>query len=427
MQTSLARRQRHRRALQAPPARAHRTRHRPVLAIVLVFLFVTGGLVAAERRGSVGVGAYNHYAEGLPDPEAALTDIQFEQQTIIYDRTGKIELARLGDLKRELVTFDEIPREIIDATTAIEDKDFWDNAGLRPGRHRLGRPRHRSRGQPRGASTITQQLVRARLLPPSGLRGLRPTSARSREIIQSIRLTQAFPGEAGKQQIITAYLNQNFYGNQSYGVEAAAKGYFGKSLDELTLAQFAILAAIPQSPTKFDLVRNAEEICLDETVADGEDCTKIKLVVPPNSEIVQRRNQILELMKTRSPLTGAKHTPAEYDAAKKEPVVLAPQVRPPWKAPHFVWQVRRELGQMLCPDTPDDCPEGRHRRLQGHRRPSTGRCSRSPRSGSTSPPAPRTPRTRRALLTSRKIPKADAGLDPGPARPQHQQRGGRRR
>ena len=80
-----------------------------------------------------------------------------------------------------------------------------------------------------------------------------------REIIQSIRLTQAFPGEEGKQQIITAYLNQNFYGNQSYGVKAAAKGYFGKSLADLTLAQDAILAAIPQSPTKFDLVRNAEE------------------------------------------------------------------------------------------------------------------------------------------------------------------------
>ncbi len=62
----------------------------------------------------------------------------------------------------------------------------------------------------------------------------------------------------GKQKILTVYLNQNFYGNQSYGVAAAAKGYFGAdSLKDLTLAQAAILAAIPQSPTAFDLVKNA--------------------------------------------------------------------------------------------------------------------------------------------------------------------------
>ena len=84
-------------------------------------------------------------------------------------------------------------------------------------------------GRPRGASTITQQLVRARLLPPEAFEGS-TYERKVREIIQSIRLTQAFPGEEGKQKIITAYLNQNFYGNQSYGVKAAAKGYFGKSL-----------------------------------------------------------------------------------------------------------------------------------------------------------------------------------------------------
>ena len=299
------------------------------------------------------VGAYNHYAAGLPDPVTALTNLDFEQQTIIYDRTGKIELARLGDLKREVVAYDELPGEIIDATTAIEDKDFWINPGFDPagivsaGLDTLS-------GKPRGASTITQQLVRARLLPPAAFEGT-TYERKAREIIQSIRLTQAFPGVTGKQQIITAYLNQNFYGNQSYGVKAAAKGYFGKSLADLTLAQDAILAAIPQSPTKFDLVRNADEICLDN-VAEGQECTNFKLVVPQNSEIVQRRNKVLDLMETRSTLTGSKHTLAEYEAAKNEEVVLRPQVSADWKAPHFVWQVRRALGQMLCPDTPTDCP-----------------------------------------------------------------------
>src|SRR5438128_1881303 len=79
-----------------------------------------------------------------------------------------------------------------------------------------------------------------------------------KEMIQSVRVTEAYPGDAGKQRIITAYLNQNYYGNGTYGVLAAAKGYFGvDSLDQLTLGQVALLAALPQSPSSYDLVRNA--------------------------------------------------------------------------------------------------------------------------------------------------------------------------
>jgi len=354
MQTSLARRQRHRRALHRQPQGRTGTTIGQVLLAFFVLMIAAGGLLAGGTV-AVGMAAYNHYAEGLPDPVAALTNIPFEQQTVIYDRTGKIELARLGDLKRELVTFDELPGEILDATTAIEDKDFWVNPGFDPAGI-VSAGLDTVSGNPRGASTITQQLVRARLLPPAAFEGS-TYERKAREIIQSIRLTQAYPGKAGKEQIITAYLNQNFYGNQSYGVKAAAKGYFGKPLDQLTLAQDAILAAIPQSPTKFDLVRNADEVCLDANIADGEECTNFKLVVPQDSEIVQRRNKVLDLMETRSPLTGNKHTVAEYEAAKSEPVELVTQVSAQWKAPHFVWQVRRELGQMYCPDTPSDCPE----------------------------------------------------------------------
>src|SRR3954449_10777743 len=354
MQTSLARRQRHRRALQRRPPGRTGTAIGQVLLVLLVVLLAAGGLLAGSGA-VVAMGAYNHYADGLPDPVAALTNIPFEQQTIIYDRTGKIELARLGDLKRELVTFDQIPGEMLDATTAIEDKDFWVNPGFDPAGI-VSAAVDTVSGRPRGASTITQQLVRARLLPAAAFEGS-TYERKAREIIQSIRLTQAFPGEAGKQAIITAYLNQNFYGNQSYGVKAAAKGYFGKPLDKLTLAQDAILAAIPQSPTKFDLLRNAEEICLDKNISDGEECTNFKLVVPQDSEIVQRRNKVLDQMETRSPLTGDKHSLAEYEAAKSEPVELVQQVSAAWKAPHFVWQVRRELGQMYCPDSPSDCPD----------------------------------------------------------------------
>src|SRR4249919_1629374 len=328
MQTSLARRQRHRRALQHRPQGRTGTAIGQVLLAFLVILIAAGGLLAGSGA-VVAMGAYNYYAAGLPDPVAALTNIPFEQQTIIYDRTGKIELARLGDLKRELVTFDQIPGEMLDATTAIEDKDFWVNPGFDPAGI-VSAGLDTVSGKPRGASTITQQLVRARLLPASAFEGT-TYERKAREIIQSIRLTQAYPGEEGKKQIITAYLNQNFYGNQSYGVKAAAKSYFGKSLANLTLAQDAILAGIPQSPTKYDLVRNADEFCL-ENVAEGQECTKFKLIVPQDSEVVQRRNKVLDLMETRSTLTGSKHTIAEYEAAKNEPVELVPQVSAAWKA-----------------------------------------------------------------------------------------------
>jgi membrane peptidoglycan carboxypeptidase len=353
MQTSLARRQRHRRALGRRPGGRTGTTVATVAGTILGSILI-GGFVIAFVGLLVVVGMYNQYAAGLPEPATALTAIRFEQQTIVYDRTGKIELARLGDLKRELVSFDEIPNEVLDSTTAIEDKDFWTNPGFDPFAI-ISAGIDTVTGKPRGASTITQQLVRQRLLRPEDFEGS-TYDRKIREIIQSIKLTEAFPGQEGKETIITAYLNQNFYGNQSYGVKAAAKSYFGKPLEELSLAQTAILAAIPQSPTRFDLVRNAERVCLEE-VAEGADCTKFKLVVPPDSEIVERRNYILDLMKTRSPLSGDDHTLAEYEAAKDEPVELIEQVSVNWRAPHFVWQVRHELGTIFCPDTPDDCPE----------------------------------------------------------------------
>jgi peptidoglycan glycosyltransferase len=312
------------------------------IPIILFATFLAVGLAAF-----LGVTAtYSYYSAGLPDPKGLLTALEFDQQTVVTDKTGTIELARLGERKREVVTYPELTGEVIDATTAAEDKGFWDNpgfdlAGL------VSATVDTVNGRPRGGSTITQQLVRARLLPPSAFDGSRE-ERKIREIIQSLRLTQEFPGKEGKQQIITAYLNQNFYGNQSYGVKAAAKTYFGKELKDLTLAEAAILAGIPKSPTSYDLSKLAEQVCTT-TVAAGADCPKFQLVVPADSPIVIRRNYILDLMKTLSPLSGSRHTVNEYEAAKSEPVVLAPQLSVRWRAPHFVWQVRNELAHILCP------------------------------------------------------------------------------
>src|SRR5215212_9259568 len=305
MQTALQRRQRHRRNGAARRGRGGGSARRAALAIPLLLFssfLVLGGV------GFVGtVSAYAFYSKDLPDPQEALDNLAFEQPSVIYDRTGTIELARFGELRREVLTFDQIPPEMIDATTSIEDKDFWTNPGFDIGAI-VSAGLDTISGRPRGASTITQQLVRAKLLPADAFVGS-VYDRKIREIIQSIRLTQAYPGDEGKRRIIAAYLNQNFYGNQSYGVAAAAIGYFGVDLEKLTLAQYAVIAAIPQSPTKFDLMRNAIREC-DVVIDEGEECpaSKVKLVVPADSEIVVRRNFVLDQMKTRSVLSAGKHS-----------------------------------------------------------------------------------------------------------------------
>jgi membrane peptidoglycan carboxypeptidase len=344
MQTSLQRRNARRR-------RNGRRRSGGVArtAAVALPLFLFATFLAVAGVAFVGaVSAYAYYSHDLPEP-TALEDIAFNQQSIIYDRTGKIELARFGDERREVVTFDEISPALLDALTAVEDKTFWTNSGFDP--VALGAAALDTlRGDGRGASTLTQQLVRQRLLDPALVQDPERTVERKiKEIIQSIRVTQAYPGLDGKRRIITAYYNQNFFGNNNYGIRAAAKDYFGVAdLNDLTLAQAAILAAIPQSPSNYDLMRNAEE------QEDGS------LVVPPSTKIVQRRNSVLDLMEQgRTPISterGIRYSAADFDAARAEPVVLAPRVTPIWKAPHFVWAVREQLTELLCDPGAETCP-----------------------------------------------------------------------
>jgi penicillin-binding protein 1A len=346
MQTSLSRRQRRRRN-----GSGHRpsSGKRAVAGIAIAIpLFLFGSLLLVGAAGFAGaVTAFSHYSQGLPDPLDVFGNIKFDEQTNVYDRTGKVTLATFARERRDVVTFDQIPPVVVDATTSIEDRTFWANAGFDP----LGivsAGLDTLTGNARGASTITQQLVRNRLLPESAF--TTTYERKIREIIQSIRLTQAFPGEDGKKKIIAAYLNDNFYGNNSYGIAAAARGYWGVSLDKLTLAQAAILAGLVQSPSTYDLIRNAVE----ETLPDGT----TQLVVPADSPVVVRRNRVLEQMKTRSVLTAGVYTTEDYDRAMQEPVVLTPPANRRILAPQFVLQARHELGGILCgPDAADKCPQ----------------------------------------------------------------------
>src|SRR5689334_19265014 len=317
-------------SLRARPTRP------PFLRIFFVGLLA--GVLGVGALGSVGfiaaTGAVASLSGTLPDP-AQLESLTFSQPTIIYDRTGKIELARFEREKRRVVSFDQVPTLVLDATTTAEDRSFWSNDGYDPTAIVAAAFQNASGdgGAERGASTITQQLVRARLLPPEVINGDDRYLRKVLEVLQASRLTAAFPGEEGKQKIVTAYLNEIYYGHEAYGIAAAANIYFGvKDLANLTPAQAALLAGLPKAPSVYDPYRYAVKD------ADG------RLVVPKDSPPVVRRDYILRGLATSR---WTHLTPEQLDAALNEDVVLIGEQPTTMLAPHFSWAVRDALVKQL--------------------------------------------------------------------------------
>ncbi len=300
-----------------------------LIVAIILGLSAIGGTVAV-----VGVGVVNSLAAQLPDP-AQLDALTFDQPTTVYDRTGTVLLARFEREDRRVVAFVDVPRIVLDATTTAEDRTFWTNGGFDPAAIAAAILQNAGTDQTgeRGASTITQQLVRARLLPVSVMDTGDRYQRKVLEVIQAARVTGAYPGEAGKQKIITAYLNEIYYGHQAYGIAAAAQIYFGvRDLAKLTPAQAALLAALPKSPSTYDPYLYAHKNA------------KGKLVVPADSPPVARRNYILSNLATSR---WTQLSTANLQAALVEPVVLAGPQPVIMRAPQFSWAVRTQLEQLL--------------------------------------------------------------------------------
>lgn len=304
----------------------------PVAGTIALATLGTVGLAGVIAVSTLGV-----MSAGLPDP-SELDSLGFAQATIVYDRAGKVELGRFEDQRRRVLAFDSIPKTVLDATTAAEDRTFWDNAGIDVPALISAAAENASGTGERGASTITQQLVRARLLPDDVIEAGADRYVRKvKEIIQSLRLSDEYPGEAGKQRVVTAYLNEIFYGHGAYGIAAAAEIYFGVSdLSTLSVAQAALLAGLPKSPTTLDPYRFA--------VPDA----KGRLVVPAGSAPVVRRDWVLEGIAATGRWTTLEKD--ELRAATQEPVVLAGERPVRMPGGHFTWQVRRQLEAIFGPD-----------------------------------------------------------------------------
>ncbi|HET7028474.1 MAG TPA: transglycosylase domain-containing protein [Candidatus Limnocylindrales bacterium] len=307
-------------------------RSRLITAIVALFSVVLiGTLVTVALAGVAGVATVAVLSQDLPDP-AQLEQLHFDQPTIVYDRTGKVELGRFQRVQRRVVDYDQIPRLVLDSATSAEDRTFWTNSGFDPAQIVSAVVEGAGGGPQRGASTITQQLVRARLLPQDVVSGDQYVR-KAKELIQATRLTDAFPGEPGKERIITAYLNEIYYGHDAYGVAAAANVYFGvTNLAKLTVSQAALLAGLPKSPSAYDPYKYAK--------ADA----KGRLVVDPSSPPVVRRNYVLDGLRSAR---WTHLTPAQITAAEREPVILRGDEPLTYQAPHFMWQVRDQLVHIL--------------------------------------------------------------------------------
>ena len=165
--------------------------------------------------------------------------------TKVYDRTGTTLLYQFEVERREIVSIDDVPQQMLDATLAAEDKTFWTNPGVDVfGILRAARDDLLHRTVVSGASTITQQLVKQRIVGDEVT-----VSRKIKEAILAVEVTRTY----SKKEILELYLNQIFYGNQAYGIRAAAQTYFGKSdLGQLTLAESALLAGLPQAPSVLD-------------------------------------------------------------------------------------------------------------------------------------------------------------------------------
>ncbi|HYK99287.1 MAG TPA: transglycosylase domain-containing protein [Candidatus Acidoferrales bacterium] len=286
------------------PGPVQRARHRASRLVPF-----SGGLASvllglAAAVGVTAVAVIAAFAADLPSAQDLAT-IPVPQTTRIYDRTGEHLLYTLEDERRDLAPLASIPKQLQQATIAIEDRSFWSNPGIDVGGIlRAATANARSGGISQGGSTITQQLIKTRLLSDE------PTLTRKiKEALLAIEVTRAF----SKDQILEMYLNQIYYGQQAYGVRAAAATYFGVGdLSQLTLGQIALLAGLPQQPSAYDPTQNPDAARA-------------------------RRSAVLDAMVDMDVIT-----PEAADAADAEPIVVKP-ASTAIAAPHFVFRVREQL------------------------------------------------------------------------------------
>lgn len=226
------------------------------------------------------IGTYLYLNPKLPEI-GTLKDVQLQVPLRIYSNDGKL-IAEYAEMKRIPLEYEQFPKTMVQAVQAAEDARFFEHPGvdyqglMRAAVHLITTGQ---RGQ--GGSTITMQVARNFFLTRE-----RTFTRKFNEILLSLKIEQ----ELSKEQILSLYLNKIFLGHRSYGVAAAAQVYYGKELDDLTVAQYAMIAGLPKAPSKYNPITNPERAQL-------------------------RRNYVLRRM-----LELRFISPEQYDIASNEPV-----------------------------------------------------------------------------------------------------------
>ncbi len=200
---------------------------------VISALLLSAGILAGTAL------TYDQVFKNLPDP-LGLRENNPQVTTRILSRDGDVLFRIYEDENRTIIPLEDMPPEVIFATIAIEDKEFFTHNGFSiSGIIRAAVAN--SKGQKvQGGSTITQQLVKNRLLTSE-----RTWTRKIRELLLSIMVERNFP----KEEILEMYLNQVAYGGSTYGIEEAAQRYFGKSARDLNLAEASLIAGLPAAPS----------------------------------------------------------------------------------------------------------------------------------------------------------------------------------
>jgi membrane peptidoglycan carboxypeptidase len=276
--------------------------------------------VAAAAASAMLV--YDTYADDLiPPDQLAINEPSYGAK--ILDRNGTLLYEYVDDKSglRRPVALAEVSQAFLAATIATEDDSFFSNPGVnfrglaRAGAENIGLGDGDAFGGS-GGSSITQQLVKNVYISEEERQerwSQQGINRKIKETVYAMELTERY----AKEQILEWYVNQISYGGVYSGIEAAAQGYLSKSANDLTLAEAALLAGIPQSPSEYDPVNNPEGA-------------------------LARRNQILDLMLHQGPIQIGENkwvtlTPEEVAAAQQEPLQISDR-RFPIEAPHFVLQ-----------------------------------------------------------------------------------------
>lgn len=211
---------------------------------ILSWLFVAGSMVLIA-------GVFYIYAVLVPELPSIehLEDAQLQVPLRVYDR-NEVLLAEFGEHRRTPVKFEEIPGNLISALVSVEDDQFWDHFGVDPlALAAAGYELVTTGNKTRGGSTLTMQVARNFFLSPE-----KTYTRKLNEILLALKIES----ELSKEKILELYFNQIYFGKRAYGIVAAAQIYYDKSLQDLSLAQAAMIAGLPQAPSKYNPIRNPE-------------------------------------------------------------------------------------------------------------------------------------------------------------------------